>query len=70
MSIDNYTFDVGIQTYTYLNTYKKKRKFEIEESPNEYQNGNGSLMRCLPLAFMAYWIKSRTYSSSTQTISC
>lgn len=50
MSIDNYTFDVGIQTSMYLNTYKKKRKFEIEESPNEYQNGNGSLMRCLPLA--------------------
>lgn len=50
MSIDNYTFDVGIQTYEYIDSYKKKKRFELDKSPNEYQNGNGSLMRCLPLA--------------------
>jgi len=50
MSVDNYTFDVGIQTYAYINAYRKQKKFEIDNSPNEYHNGNGSLMRCLPLA--------------------
>ncbi len=50
MSVDNHTFDVGIQTYLSISAYKKSRKVEINSSPNEDQNGNGSLMRCLPLA--------------------
>ncbi|MEB5477555.1 ADP-ribosylglycohydrolase family protein [Acinetobacter pollinis] len=49
MSINNNTFDVGIQTALAINKYKRFGILEIEEIPNEFENGNGSLMRCLPL---------------------
>lgn len=50
MSINNNTFDVGVQTRSAINTYKRLRTLKINESPSEFENGNGSLMRCLPLA--------------------
>ena len=50
MALDNNTFDVGIQTYKYIQSYKTNKKFKVNKSPDESENGNGSLMRCLPLA--------------------
>lgn len=50
MAVDQHTFDVGIQTREYLYQYKVAGEFKIDNHPRESQNGNGSLMRCLPLA--------------------
>jgi len=54
MAIDNKVFDVGIQSYTSIANYKNKGFFEVEMNPGESKNGNGSLMRCLPLVL---WYK-------------
>lgn len=49
MAVDQKVFDVGIQSYEYISTFKKQGFFEVDPQPQENQNGNGSLMRCLPL---------------------
>lgn len=50
MAVNAEVFDVGIQTYTYLQKFKRNKGFELNHHPHESENGNGSLMRCLPLA--------------------
>ncbi|MDX1523357.1 MAG: ADP-ribosylglycohydrolase family protein [Anaerolineae bacterium] len=50
MAVDGLVFDVGIQTSTALRALKSGTP-AAEAGPNdEYANGNGSLMRVLPLA--------------------
>lgn len=47
MSINNETFDIGNTTFKALNCHKKKELIPN----NEFTNGNGSLMRMIPLSF-------------------
>lgn len=49
MSIDGYTFDIGIQTYEALNRIENKKIINWFKNIDEYENGNGSLMRVLAL---------------------
>lgn len=50
MAINNYTFDIGIQTYNALNNIENSGLNGLFDNISEYGNGNGSLMRVLALA--------------------
>ena len=50
MAVDGVVFDVGIQTYKSILELKKGIKPDLAGGIDEWSNGNGSLMRCLPLA--------------------
>ncbi len=50
---DGVVFDVGVQTATALNLIAKGAAPELAAPPYEEYNGNGSLMRTLPVAFFA-----------------
>lgn len=50
MAVDFKVFDVGIQTADALSRYKSGIHFNEIANTDERSNGNGSLMRCLPLA--------------------
>ena len=49
------TFDIGRTCLRAINNYHRKRTLPIKSGPNTISdNGNGSLMRILPLAYIAY----------------
>lgn len=48
---DGHTFDIGITTSDAINNYKSGKNPIKCGLSNEYSNGNGSLMRILPIAF-------------------
>ena len=50
MAVDNHTFDVGVQTSQAIRNYLRGIDVMKCATNNEYANGNGSLMRTLPLA--------------------
>lgn len=50
MAVDNHTFDVGVQTAQAIRNYTQGIAVEDCASNHEQANGNGSLMRTLPLA--------------------
>ncbi|RYF75342.1 MAG: hypothetical protein EOO39_07060, partial [Cytophagaceae bacterium] len=50
MAVDDDVFDVGIQTAQALDRIRKGRAPETTGGATERENGNGSLMRVLPLA--------------------
>lgn len=50
LAVDDHVFDVGIQTRTALQRLAAGVVAEQAGSTGEYDNGNGSLMRVLPLA--------------------
>ncbi len=50
MAVDNKVFDVGIQTGNAIAELKSGVKPMLAGGVDEYSNGNGSLMRVLPLA--------------------
>lgn len=50
MTPDGVVFDVGLQTSTALNALARGVPIEEAARRDEMANGNGSLMRCLPLA--------------------
>jgi ADP-ribosylglycohydrolase len=50
MAVDSLVFDVGIQTSTALSAIKNGVPLEQAAPATEFSNGNGSLMRTLPLA--------------------
>lgn len=50
MAVDNQVFDVGIQTAQAIRNYLNKVPIKNCASDDEQANGNGSLMRTLPLA--------------------
>ena len=50
MAVDNYVFDVGIQTSKAIWHLKQGVAPLLAGGTDEYSNGNGSLMRVLPLA--------------------
>ncbi|AEM22450.1 ADP-ribosylglycohydrolase [Brachyspira intermedia PWS/A] len=48
---DGHTFDIGITTSDAINNYKSEKNPIKCGLSDEYSNGNGSLMRILPIAF-------------------
>lgn len=52
MAVDNYVFDIGNQTATAIAKLKKGMTTRYAGLRGERNNGNGSLMRCLPLALL------------------
>jgi len=52
MAVDNYVFDIGNQTATAIGKLKKGMTARYAGMRGERNNGNGSLMRCLPLALL------------------
>ena len=50
MAVDNYVFDVGVQTSKAIWHLKQGVAPLLAGGTDEYSNGNGSLMRVLPLA--------------------
>jgi len=52
MAVDNYVFDIGNQTATAIARIKKGTTIRYAGLRGERNNGNGSLMRCLPLALL------------------
>ncbi|ENW80602.1 hypothetical protein F909_01888 [Acinetobacter sp. ANC 3929] len=50
MAIDYEVFDVGVQTAQALRRYKEGGEISQIANRDEYSNGNGALMRTLPLA--------------------
>ncbi|MDQ8209121.1 ADP-ribosylglycohydrolase family protein [Coraliomargarita sp. SDUM461003] len=52
MAVDNYVFDIGNQTTSAIAKLKKGMTARYAGLRGERNNGNGSLMRCLPLALL------------------
>ncbi len=52
MAVDNYVFDIGNQTSTAIDRLKKGMPTRYSGLTGERNNGNGALMRCLPLALL------------------
>lgn len=52
MAVDNYVFDIGNQTGVAIARLKSGTTTRYAGLAGERNNGNGSLMRCLPLALM------------------
>ncbi|MBC2606179.1 ADP-ribosylglycohydrolase family protein [Pelagicoccus albus] len=52
MAVDNYVFDIGNQTSVSISRLKKGMTTSNSGMRGERNNGNGSLMRCLPLALL------------------
>ena len=52
MAVDNYVFDIGNQTATAIGRLKKGTPTRYSGLSGERNNGNGALMRCLPLALL------------------
>lgn len=52
MAVDNYVFDIGNQTSTAIGRLKKGMPTRYSGLTGERNNGNGALMRCLPLALL------------------
>lgn len=52
MAVDNYVFDIGNQTSVSINRLKSGATTNDSGMRGERNNGNGSLMRCLPLALL------------------
>ncbi|WP_269523172.1 ADP-ribosylglycohydrolase family protein [Coraliomargarita parva] len=52
MAVDNYVFDIGNQTATAIAKLKQGMTTRYAGLRGDRNNGNGSLMRCLPLALM------------------
>ncbi|WP_225414089.1 ADP-ribosylglycohydrolase family protein [Stigmatella hybrida] len=50
MAVDNHVFDVGIQTRSALSEFRAGTPGHLSGPRGERDNGNGSLMRVLPLA--------------------
>lgn len=50
LAVDGHVFDIGIQTYRALEALKAGASPEQSGPTGEYDNGNGALMRVLPLA--------------------
>lgn len=50
MAVDNHTFDIGVQTRQAIGNYLQGIDVMQCASNHEYANGNGSLMRTLPLS--------------------
>lgn len=50
MSIDGYTFDIGVQTYQALKKIENNQVKNWFNNISEFDNGNGSLMRVLALS--------------------
>lgn len=50
LAVDGHVFDIGIQTYRALEALKAGVPPEQSGPKGEYDNGNGALMRVLPLA--------------------
>jgi ADP-ribosylglycohydrolase len=50
LAVDGYVFDIGVQTYRALEALKTGVPPEQSGPKGEYDNGNGALMRVLPLA--------------------
>jgi ADP-ribosyl-[dinitrogen reductase] hydrolase len=53
MTPDGNVFDVGIQTRRALHALIRGVAVTLSGPSDEYDNGNGALMRCLPVAFVA-----------------
>ena len=49
-AVDDYVFDIGITTSAALRNLRHGKPAEMAGPSDEYSNGNGSLMRVLPLA--------------------
>jgi ADP-ribosyl-[dinitrogen reductase] hydrolase len=52
MAVDHYVFDIGNQTSTAIGRLKKGTPTRFSGLGGERNNGNGALMRCLPLALL------------------
>ena len=52
MAVDGYVFDIGNQTSVSINRLKRGVPTSDSGLSGERNNGNGSLMRCLPLALL------------------
>lgn len=52
MAVDNYVFDIGNQTATAIARLKNGMTTRYAGLRGERNNGNGALMRCLPLALL------------------
>lgn len=50
LAVDRKVFDIGVQTKQALERYVNMDSYDTMGNTDEYSNGNGSLMRCLPLA--------------------
>lgn len=50
LAVDGYVFDIGLQTYRAIEALKAGVPPEQSGPAGEYDNGNGALMRVLPLA--------------------
>jgi ADP-ribosyl-[dinitrogen reductase] hydrolase len=50
LAVDGYVFDIGVQTHRALEALKAGTPPEQSGPRGEYDNGNGALMRVLPLA--------------------
>ena len=50
LAVDGYVFDIGVQTHRALEALKEGVPPEQAGPAGEYDNGNGALMRVLPLA--------------------
>jgi ADP-ribosyl-[dinitrogen reductase] hydrolase len=53
MTPDGNVFDVGIQTLRALHALKRGVEATLSGPSDECDNGNGALMRCLPVALVA-----------------
>lgn len=51
----NYVFDIGRTVLSALRKYSKNRDFRNSGMKDYYSNGNGSLMRFLPIIYYAYY---------------
>jgi ADP-ribosyl-[dinitrogen reductase] hydrolase len=54
LCVDGFAFDVGNQTSVALNRLKSGRSPEESGLAGKFNNGNGSLMRCLPIALLCH----------------
>lgn len=52
---NGYVFDIGRTVSKALRRYRKSKDFRISGINNHYSNGNGSLMRFLPIIYYAYY---------------
>jgi len=52
MAVDHYVFDIGNQTSTAIGRLKQGAPTRYSGLGGERNNGNGALMRCLPLALL------------------
>ena len=64
----NESFDIGCGTMRAINRYRKSRNAKKCGGDEEYNNGNGSLMRILPACIYCSMMKSRGQISEKEAV--